>query len=344
MGDGMLAVACPPSSGVSIDFIDPVAWGTVERLSCARYVECRLLPGQPDLDYLLAFSRSRAEALETALVHALAEAPVSQRQRWKPLLSLLGAWRDGSSRTSRQVPAIWLEFDAVNRSGRRGVSPSVSVCMTPDYRAEQEIFANSQSQELSVIDEVLALLGVQSVGQRLVAECFRCLPPGSRWIHFSTMIGRDSRALKLYGVLPRCELMPYLDAIGWGGDRSTVSYLLQELYPGEVLGDLVFIDVNLSNLRDSRTASLGLAVSQQHLVRGADKDPLRRGVLDRWCESGLACAERIAAIQNVLSDPASCSLRDGRFLDLKLVWSADAGLVAKGYLGFHYQPAALPWA
>jgi hypothetical protein len=88
-------------------------------------------------------------------------------------------------------------------------------------------------------------------------------------------------------------------------------------------------------------------VAQQHLVRGPEIDPRRQAILKRWCEAGLANEEKVTRLQAALDDPSTSelgSVRAGRFLDLKLVWSAAVGTIAKGYLGFHGQGAELPWS
>ena len=297
----------------------------------------------------MAFPRAGAKALRARLASALPGLPASTQARWQPVLALIDAWTDGVSLLSRQAPAIWLEFDDVRSADAITRFPSVSVCLTPGYDTKRAPFPNQTDSELRLIDEILALLGVPPSQRRpdLFAECYRRLPAGARWIHLSVMLGRASADLKLYGALPRATLLPYLEAVGWAGDSAELTRLLAEAYPASLTGALAFIDLNLGTLRDRRKSTLGLAVAQQHLVHGPERDPLRTALLERWCSAGLADTRKVARVRDVLvagpSATESATLRAGRFLDLKLVWSAELGTFAKAYLGFHRQPAELPW-
>ncbi len=328
-------------------FLDPEGWRELELPCDARYLECRLDARRGELDYLLALPRAAAKSLPATLERALAATPALERERWKPLVALTAAWADGLSPISLYAPTVWLEFDDIEAVDARTRFPSVSVCLTPSYDRRQAPFPNDPARELPLIASILELLDAPAspAEQELLAECYPSLPQGSRWIHVSRMLGRTPAALKLYGVLPRAGVLPYLDLIGWAGDRAVAAELLDQLYPADLLGELAFVDVNLSNLRDRATCTLGLAVAQQHVVRGPDSDPLRRAILERWCAAGLASSEKVTRLHDVLREPGGeRALRGGRFLDLKLVWHAALGTSAKAYLGFHRQAAEFPWS
>jgi hypothetical protein len=297
----------------------------------------------------MAFPRAGAKALRPRLAAALTGLPPSTQARWRPVLALIDAWTDGASLLSLQAPAVWLEFDDACGEDAATRFPSVSVCLTPGYDTKRAPFPNQPQLELRLIDEILTLLEVprEQRHPELFAECYRRLPAGARWIHLSVMLGRASADLKLYGALPRATLVPYLEAVGWAGDGAELRRLLAEAYPASLTGDLAFVDLNLRTLRDPTHATLGLAVAQQHLAHGPERDPLRTELLERWCSAGLADAAKVARIRDLLAvGPAAAEAatpRAGRFLDLKLVWSAELGTFTKAYLGFHRQPAELPW-
>jgi hypothetical protein len=103
-------------------------------------------------------------------------------------------------------------------------------------------------------------------------------------------------------------------------------------YGPDLVGDEVYIDLNLDNFRDPSRCSLGLAVGQQHVTRGPDRDPARKRILDRWISSGICETEKASTIRAWCAAPS-------RFLDLKLVWQSSTGLTAKAYLGAHRSAA-----
>jgi hypothetical protein len=167
--------------------------------------------------------------------------------------------------------------------------------------------------------------------ERVFAE----LPSHARWIHLSYMLGRARRAVKLYGVMPRAELLPYLQRVGWAGDRSAVERALGQLYPEALLGNELYVDLNLDDFRDPERSTLGLAVAQQHLQRGNDSDPSRRAILEAWRDAGLCEPSKL---EEASAWPGSTPRRRGpfrreiRYLDVKLVWRPNSWQ-AKAYVG-----------
>ena len=133
-------------------------------------------------------------------------------------------------------------------------------------------------------------------------------------------------------------MLPYLERIGWAGDMAAVEVALAKLYPRELLGDELYLDLNLDDFRDPRHSTLGLAVAQQHLLRGGVPDPCRAAVLQAWQEAQLCDP---AKLQSVQAWPHSACARrqpferEIRYLDVKLVWNPSAGWKAKAYVGRH---------
>jgi hypothetical protein len=250
---------------------------------------------------------------------------------------LFRAWADSDSLVARRCPTLWLEFDDCQPRRRRAV-PSVSACITENYRIDQGP-RPQDPEDRRLADEVLTLLDAApdpELGRRLDVV-FDELPPGARWIHVSYMLGRTPRALKLYGVIPRSELLGYLAKVGWAGDMNAIEQGLPGVYPEALLADSVFLDLNLENLCDRRRATLGLAVAQQHLRFGHDADPTREAILDRWQSARMADPAKIAAVRawprSAEQVPVKRFERESRFLDVKLVWQESTGFVAKAYVG-----------
>jgi hypothetical protein len=302
-----------------------------------QYLECRLGRGHAQVDYLCAISRSSSAAFfETLTTYASARA-TAEGPGWREVLGLLDRWRHGESPITPTAPGIWLEFDDVAGDARHSARPSVSVGLVANYRFGRPLNPTVVERDLGVARDALRAVGVgvsEPMGASL-SRCFASLPPSGRWIHLSVMLGRDPSAIKLYGVMSREALLPYLRTIGWRGDEDALSRLLAGAYGPDLVGDEVFLDLNLENFRDPERCSLGLAVAQQHVVRGPDPDPRRRRVLERWVSLGFAERSRAEEILEALGDRVDVLHPGGRFLDLKLVWQAGGAVTAKAYLGSH---------
>jgi hypothetical protein len=300
-----------------------------------QYVECRLGAASGPVDYLCAFSREAAGELHDALLAYASRRAIREDAGCRSALRFLREWDDDGSVVARTVPGIWLEFDGVGGDEPASPTPSLSIGLVPGYRFDRPLIPYVLRRDLPAALAALAAVGVDAQGQggALLATCFEALPPGARWIHLSVMLGRTPSAVKLYGAMDRAWLLTYLGAIGWRGDFAAVSRLMAEAYGPELVGNEVFVDLNLENMHDSERCSLGLAVAQQHVVTGPNRDPRRARVLDRWTSLGLADSSRARRVVAGLEGRADVFRPDGRFLDLKLVWQAGRAPIAKAYLG-----------
>jgi hypothetical protein len=309
----------------------------VKGIEGTQYAECRLGRAQAQVDCLYAVSREAAGRFHEALAaHASAHGRAHD-PAWAAVLRVLREWDEGHSPITPTSPGIWLEFDDVGNESVRCVTPSISFGLVQGYRFDRPFNPCALDRDLGAARNALRALGMgwsEDIMSTLI-PCYRELPQSGRWVHLSVMLGRKPSAIKLYGAIARAALLPYLRAIGWRGDDQAFSDLLAEAYGPDLLGDEVFIDLNLDNFRDARRCSLGLAVAQQHLFRGPDPDPRRSRVLDRWIALGLADRGRAESISEGLGCREDVFRPDGRFLDLKIVWQADGAPIAKAYLGSH---------
>jgi hypothetical protein len=325
------------SSWISSALVERAAELGLRGVADAEYYECRLAAAPAQLDYLVAFSRSNAAVAQRRLSALSEQSAPGEQRSWAPLLELFRAWNDGRSALSTLAPTIWLEFDDVRATEPYRGFPSVSVCLVPGYRTDEPLGSANASRGLRLVHDVLDRLGGDR-GQaraRLLGECFGALPAAARWIHVSVMLGRTPQALKLYGSLPRGELLPFLKRVGFRADMAAIQALLEHEYAADVAGDELLVDLNLDNCHDPRRCTLGLALGQQQLARGPDADPRRARALERWLAAGLCSPDKVALAQGWLGGGAR-----GRFLDLKLVWGASTGALAKAYLGAHASASA----
>jgi hypothetical protein len=328
--------ALPPTRS-RLDWASP-AWPLLELGGAAvvrsQYYEVRLGAGLEQLDYLVAFSRSAAEVVRDLVRDASGHAPFLAPE-WRDIARLLNDWAHPGSLIAERCPTIWFEYDDVVHANS-GLVPSLSVCLTPRYRVTEPHRVQAPL-DLQVAREALTLLGAASSSLEALEVVFAALPADARFIHVSYMLGRPTRAVKLYGAFERHELMAYLERIAWAGNRDAILDALARFYPERLLGGTVFIDLNLENLRDPARATLGLAVAQQHLHMGPDRDPARRRILRTWTENGLCAAEKVARVQTWPASSDQASLppfeAEHRFLDVKLVWQAGAGITPKAYVG-----------
>ncbi len=305
-------------------------------LVASQYYELRLEADAQQVDYLISFKRNASQALARA-VAALDKGEGHRASGWRDIDALLSTWSNPASSMGMRCPTVWFEYDDIGERKPLSV-PSVSVCLTPHYRAGEPHRAQA-ADDLALAHEVLELLGARPGERDALSAVFSALPSGARFIHLSTMLGRQPRAVKLYGVLKYAELRAYLARIQWKGDWSAIEDALARLYPRHLLGEELFIDLNLENFRDDQRATLGLAVAQQHLYRGPEPDPERSAVLDAWTQAGLCDPAKVRAVMDWPSSARGVKVgrfeREHRFLDVKLVWQAKGGLVAKAYLGRH---------
>lgn len=325
----------PSPSDAQVDWsavADPATALRLDAFRSVQYYESRLGRDAEQQDYLVAFQRSAARPVRDRVAEQACR-PGPHARAWGAIERLLVAWSDGESLTSRAVPTIWFEYDAIERGGDRP-PPSVCACITPRYCID-ELHAPRGEFDLSLCEEVLSLLedGGRPRASEILSELFDCLPEGARWIHLSHMSSRTPRAVKLYGVMRRDALVAFLKRAGFAGDLAQVEYALARLYPAALLGDELFLDLDLSRFRDARQAYFGLAVAQQHVRRGPERDPAHACVVSTWVEHGLCDPVKVEGLNAWLQSSATCN--GARFIDLKLTWSAATGFAAKAYAGLY---------
>lgn len=303
--------------------------------SRCSYFECRLANDDSQLDYLVAFPRSLATRVHRTIVERDGFADATANT-WTPVERFFALWCDGRSIPSRMASTVWLEFDDVGANTQGIAAPSLCVCLLPEYRPNGALTRRTDPRDLQLAHSVLETVGLHvSDWTGALTSCFQRLPVGGRWIHLSVMVGRSPWSVKLYGTVPRSAVLPYLREIGWRGSYDAVDDLLAKEYAQCLVGDELFIDLNLTDFQDATQASLGLAVSQQQLFQAGDGDIGRQRVLDTWISAGLCSSERAAFVRNWLGvGPQMANVPNAsRFLDLKLVLRTGSPVVAKAYLG-----------
>lgn len=145
------------------------------------------------------------------------------------------------------------------------------------------------------------------------------------------MTGRSPQAVKLYGVVPRRELVPYLRELSWANSTDQVEQTLTQLMPEVLSGAEIYFELNLTTMHSSGAATLGLAFAQQQ----CPNDPRRELILAQLLIGGQCSEDTARALQQW---PSLAGLRNAseRWLDLKVVIGPSGDCTTKAYLGMAF--------
>lgn len=316
-------------------------------LFSSYYIECRLSAEQDQVDFLACVAPSRDDdALRS--IRAAADQPPDELTRdpaWQFTWDVIRRWSTLAHEGPSKMPFLWLEFDHVNTRPAARQSPSLCVCVDPGYLTTEPSSAawDPQDSYESCLDLLAPALprafeGVLSASNRRVMKaCFRGLPLSGRIIHVSFMLAREPATIKLYGAVPRSQLVGYLKDLGWPGPLDSLQQLMSTFSTHETADDTVYFDLALDNALLPYAA---VAFSQLQMDHPARLDPERRALLDLLEEHGLCAPDKRRALQawpgsaRESSPSVSTEARIHRWLDVKITLHAGQGLGAKAYLGF----------
>lgn len=307
------------------------------------YAECHL-DATRQLDLLLSYGRGspHLSLLRARLAQRRSHAHADLRTAWSAAESFVERWADPRDPLSEAASVIWIEFDDVSRSPE-AVAPSLSACIAPRYAADADVHALPSKKEL---EDALAfayagLRGkVEPEVRERIADVVRALPESGRFIHVSWMAARPSRDVKLYGVVPRRDLLGYLRRIAFAGRLDRVQEFVNLIATSDICGEDIYFDLNLSTMRNAAAASLGVAFSQQQVMSTSPRDAGRRALLGRLVTCGHCTSDQARALANWVEIPIDAplpipgDLRPYQWLDIKSVLRADGAAALKAYLGF----------
>ena len=302
--------------------------------SSTYYAELRFAPLR-QLDLLLALgSDTKSDAIAAIANRRLGWEP-SAAAAWERARDLLDRWLRRGSALRPLISRAWLEFDDVNTPWA-AVAPSISACLVPGYSGEGRVEpVASREQEIHAAREVYrAIAGEWESRAALdaIEDTVRSLPPTGRVIHVSVMTARTPPTAKLYLVVPRAALVPYLETIAWSGSYSLLERLLAQLATEPLCGADLYVDLNLSTFRESN-ATLGIAFSRQQMSADPERAQLLRSLVERG-----QCSERERAALSAWRGPEDPDER--RWLDFKTVQTGEQPLQTKVYLGLAHPSSA----
>lgn len=311
------------------------------------YLECRLGPGQDQIDFLACAAES-ADHDSAGRIGAAAARLRGERWRdpaWQFTWSVLRRWAQRPDEWPRKIPFLWLEFDDLRGCPPEKQRPSFGVCVDPGYPDPRGTAAERNRTDL--FETCLAFLtpavpvaldGMLSLeNRRLLETCYQRLPPGGRVVHVSPMAARDPATLKLYIAVPEAQLASYLRDIGWPGSLDSLRDVIHTFCTPETADDTIYLDLSL----DGRLLpSAAITFSQPQLRRRAHADPGRDALLGLLERHGLSTPEKCRDLRAWPgSDRGSHPLKPAgarvrRWLDVKITIDARQRVGAKGYLGF----------
>jgi hypothetical protein len=302
------------------------------------YLECRLTAQANQVDFLTsALSAEGREILAGNSPKIDLSDEILKNSLWRRIRDFFKYWAEPTSPLYEQVPLIWLEFDKVSEALPAVPLPSLCFCLSPEYmqRGTDNHLSPQQYQKLikTALEPLFNYPLLPQTEQNLFA-CFDLLPPDGHIIHISAMLARHPPTLKVYGCIPREQLLTYLRCLGWTGSIAEIDKFISTFCPTL---NPIFIDLTVGDTIASR---IGLAFSQIHLGRLPRSDPKWSSLLEQLVESSLCAPEKR---EGLLNWPGSSQItfrneawptRLDRWLDLKIVYQPQQPLEAKGYLGF----------
>jgi hypothetical protein len=313
----------------------------------AAYIECRPDPAVDTCDLLACFvSTGPIRDVETARSKwsrrrehgqfvGTDPSDKSDNSSWEVAEAAQECRRTPGTALHGRSPLLWLEFDDAGASDRVP-SPSVCICIEPTYLARERYREPADSVEAMVIESA-TLAGLSAGDVEALLSCIRQLPGGARAIHLSFMQARTPKTTKVYLRMPLDQATSYLEAIGWGGDASTVREVLEWHRQRD---DCVHLDLSIAGGAVLRR--LGLAFPNARRTDRFDDDVFD-GLAARSLAPHAASRAKKAARAWSLTEPAL--RRDAgwthvvhRWIDQKLVLD-DSGCELKLYLAVRPLPA-----
>lgn len=290
------------------------------------YLECRL-NDDPQIDFLvLTGDRMNVARQLEALLGGERCAGA-----WRRNLSLLRGWA-GADPGLDGAPLVWFEYDLDGRFDVLAPVASPSLCVEEGYFSRFE--GNPSIDQLAARRRAGAAVKHLVSGSRqarispVIEDCIAALPEGGSLVYVSEMLTRQPNVTKLYLALPKVSVTGFLSRVGWPGDMTQASEILDTYY-AEV-SSTVFIDLSVT---DELIKRIGFAFSQFHQREMRCFDPCWR-----WMPMpGVNPHKRDALAlwpgeSEVVLDGSRCVLR--RWVDIKVVVGDTHELSFKAYLGF----------
>ncbi len=245
---------------------------------------------------------------------------------------LLSAWANPSAHRQRtclqNTPLLWLEWDAPYDR-----SPLQLPFIDRRFwgRASAEPWTPEELVQM-IGDGYEATFGEPHKGATLTAfsRVIRALPGNARALAAASLRPRGRTVDRLFAALPQQQVLPWLRAIGWPGERERVRRWLPHIVaPWEQ----AFLQIELDG--EGPNAYLGIEPRQTEL--GVVDRRERRRLLQHLIDIGLSDVHRVDAVEAWTRGPGpkGSDPRTVRSVHLKCVLHSNTAVEVKAYLGLH---------
>ncbi|HEX8145195.1 MAG TPA: hypothetical protein VF553_21695 [Pyrinomonadaceae bacterium] len=256
-----------------------------------------------------------------------------QNGSWEKLRGFYRAWAETHASSFENARATWLEFDT-STNGTAEVSPP-------------NLLFGYWPQEVErppewIIDTIIPLLlggAISPEFRQNVARCLAARPRETADFQIGVMFSRNIQAVRLCVFdLPADEVFPYLDEVGWNGDRDELGEYLEAFQPyADFIG--LHLDVGekiYPHIGVEPNFVAGCWARQPHM------EPRWKGQFEQLLKRGLLIPEKRDALlawighQSLLSGDQEVLLLRG-LSHLKVVLRPGAQAVAKAYFGIAHR-------
>jgi len=177
----------------------------------------------PRVDFGLALAASHKQLLARAL-HSHARSFGAVARGWERIAHFAQLWSD-SAAASLAVPSLFLEFAAQSADSPLPVPALFALIGSRPAR-------DIRAQELRALRSSLQILAGDADPhtrelQRRAAHCHELLPNHSRLLQVGALLGHPGQPVRLSVAIHGGEVEPYLQRVGWKGNRSELALALE---------------------------------------------------------------------------------------------------------------------
>lgn len=332
----VIAADLPPA------LVGAEAWrrarGVAERLPAALarafYLECRLRPAAPQVDWIVRIDPRERDLIAGRDPWLRLGAEFQADDTWTRLARLCAAWADDPMLRA-VVSHLWLEFDL---DAADGAVPRPSVFVGFDAAATRSLAEDGWS---GVLGRLLGILRPGAGASRTRAAMEGAIarrPAGAGIPYLGVMLARPEPVVRLYLTgLAAATLPNALRDAGWPGDAGELAALL------EVAGGGAAPRIQVAHVDAHEGMLPGVGVEYALRTRG----PAEAAFLDRLVELGFCAAAKRRALDEwpgrsvqVLRHELWASRVTRRVNHVKLLCAPGRPSEAKGYLLTSCEPAA----
>jgi hypothetical protein len=338
------------AAGAAPGLVAPAAWSAVRRVAArlpapllqAFYLECRLAPRAPRVDWIVRVDAPGREILAGRNPRLRLPAPLRAHPAWARLADFCAAWED-EPLLRALVKHLWLEFDTGDESEDAGWVPVPSVFVSFDLAATAPL---PPAEWRALATRVMHALrpGASEATREAVLAAIARRPEGAGVPYLGFMLARAGEGVRVYlSGVPAAALPAALRDCGWPGDAAPLAALLERA--GGVAAPAPYLTLAHVDVEGAVLPPVGVEYRLRH---AGQKDGLAEApFLERLVEMGACAPERRRALEGwagaelrTLPHELWPSRIARRVNHVKLVHRPGAEVEAKAYLQAAWRAAA----